>query len=154
MRRNTRILGAALLAAAIPSGANTLVVRSRGFSDTAGVAVVQVFGKGASITKGPAKARVPGAIVGNSSVVRIDDLPAGKWAVMVFHDKNRNGTLDHGWNRMPQEDMGFTNGFVPTLFSGMPTWEKLGVELPGPVDTLDLVVRSFSLTHSNSGDEK
>lgn len=155
MRESTAsAIAFALLVAVSSSTAGTLVVRTQGYSDSLGGSVVQVFGQGASIAHGPVQSRVTAPIAGGKSLARIENLPAGKWAVMVFHDRNGNGTLDHGWNRLPQEAMGFSNGFVPTLLAGKPTWEKIAVDLAGPSDTLDLRIRPFTLTDPCRGDEK
>lgn len=149
MRRiatTTTLAGVFVVSAQV--GANTLVVCADGFQDSAGVAVLQIYGKVKSIPHDSPRVRQTTRIHGGRSNFRIDSLPSGKWGVMVYHDRNANGVLDHGWNRLPQESMGYSNGFVPGLLSGMPTWEKLAVEFSGPIDTLGIEVKPFSLTNS------
>jgi uncharacterized protein (DUF2141 family) len=149
MRESSTAVGlSTILVATLTSHAGVLVVDAHGFSDTTGVAVVRVFAKVESIARDAPLLTKRARIRAGRAEARFDTLPAGKWAVMVFHDRNANGKVDHGWNRLPLEDMGFSNGFVPTLFTGVPTWEKLAVPLIGPMDTLRMVVKPFSLTNS------
>lgn len=42
--------------------------------------------------------------------VTIDDLPPGRYAVMVYVDRNANGKLDRGMFGRPSEPYGFSNG--------------------------------------------
>ena len=55
-------------------------------------------------------------------------LPAGPYAVVVVHDVNANGEIDHTLLRLPAEPLGFSRGFRLGLLSGMPTFEKLSFE--------------------------
>ncbi len=58
-------------------------------------------------------------------------LASGSYALVVFHDENDNGTIDHNVFRMPKEQLGFSNGFRPGLFAGLPSFEKLEFRLAG-----------------------
>lgn len=40
-----------------------------------------------------------------------EDLPAGRYAVLAFHDQNANGTLDRNFLGIPREPLGFSNGY-------------------------------------------
>jgi uncharacterized protein (DUF2141 family) len=126
----------------------SLVVIATGFQDSSGLAVFQVFGKVKSIIKDAPTLRQTAEIQKSRSKFIIEDFPSGKWAIMVFQDRNENGTLDHGWNRLPLEAMGYSNGFVPGLISGMPSYEKLAVDVSGANDTLNIQVKPFSLINS------
>ena len=48
-----------------------------------------------------------------SSVTVSIELPAGRYAVSVFQDINRNKRLDQGWFKIPTEPVGFGNNFRP-----------------------------------------
>ena len=45
-----------------------------------------------------------------SHTLSIDELPAGRYAVAVYVDKNANGKLDRGMFGIPSEPYGFSNG--------------------------------------------
>ena len=42
-------------------------------------------------------------------------VPAGDYAVSVFHDENNNGKFDMNWMGMPLEGYGFSNNVKPIL---------------------------------------
>lgn len=42
--------------------------------------------------------------------LNIEDLPAGKYALGIFHDANANGKLDTNWLGIPKEKVGFSKG--------------------------------------------
>ena len=60
------------------------------------------------------------AEVGSTRVV-LEDLPAGEYALAVFHDENGNDALDKNWLGLPKEDYGFsmarTKTFGPPSFA-------------------------------------
>lgn len=114
--------GAAL--AADPSG--TLSIQVRGFTHERGHAIANLFREGDDVLK-PDKAyqRVQAEIHDGKATINFPDLAYGKYAVSVFHDENGNGTLDHNVLRFPAEPLGFSNQFRLSLFSGMPSFEKL-----------------------------
>jgi len=115
-----------------------LVVRVDGIRDTAGRMVLHVHDSGASIAKGKPKiVRVADAAKPMTEFV-LPDLPAGRWALVVFQDFDRNGAVTHGWNRIPKEPMAFSNGFRPGLSTGIPKFQKLAIEVKGDVDTIRL----------------
>ncbi|WP_163718569.1 DUF2141 domain-containing protein [Mangrovibacterium lignilyticum] len=45
----------------------------------------------------------------------IDDLPKGKYAMIIFHDKNSNKDLDRSFLGIPKEGYGFSNNIRPHL---------------------------------------
>jgi len=47
-------------------------------------------------------------IKNGSSVITFNDLPAGKYAVNILHDENKNGKIDKGFV-LPIEGIGFSN---------------------------------------------
>ncbi len=56
------------------------------------------------------------------------DLPAGTYAIKVFHDENNNGELDTNFIGIPKEGVGFSNN--PSL-TGMPSFQKVSFQLNG-----------------------
>jgi len=101
----------------------TLTIEAMGFENANGVAVVQLFREHDEIPEQPFR-KATGAIVTNESIVTLSNIPYGEYAVILFHDENANGTLDHKFG-FPNEPMGFSNEWSLSLFSGMPTFKKL-----------------------------
>jgi uncharacterized protein (DUF2141 family) len=59
-------------------------------------------------------------VKGKTSVI-IKDLPAGTYAVAIFHDEKKNGKLDKNFLGIPKEGYGFSN-IAKGL--GAPSFEK------------------------------
>ena len=59
--------------------------------------------------------------------VRFDGLKAGRYGVMVLHDKDGNRRFDVGPLGIPKDDYGFSNN--PVVFS-RPGFERIAFELP------------------------
>lgn len=72
-------------------------------------------------------ARTKVKIVGNIATVKIDSLPAGKYAVRYYHDINSNGKLDTGSFGIPEEGYGSSND--ARGFMGPPDFEDMIFEL-------------------------
>ncbi|MDE0530464.1 MAG: DUF2141 domain-containing protein [Albidovulum sp.] len=66
------------------------------------------------------------AIQGRQSVAFLD-LPAGTYAVSVFHDENGNGDLDTNLLGMPTEGYGFANDATGQM--GPPEFEAASVQV-------------------------
>jgi len=56
-------------------------------------------------------------------------LPAGKYAIAVYQDINKNGVLDRNWLGVPTEPYGFSNN--PSTLFGPPSFQKAAFELTG-----------------------
>jgi outer membrane protein len=52
---------------------------------------------------------------------RIEEVPAGEYAVVVYHDENGNKRLDKNFIGIPRESLGFSNGYRP---KGPPMYER------------------------------
>jgi len=50
-----------------------------------------------------------------SVVLNIPDLPAGEYALAVFHDENDNGKLDTNWLGIPREKVAFSRAKMKTF---------------------------------------
>jgi uncharacterized protein (DUF2141 family) len=68
-------------------------------------------------------------------------LRPGSYAVVIHHDENGNGELDHNIVGLPAERLGFSGGFALSLTSGFPSFAKLRIELPAAGTTVRIVVR-------------
>jgi uncharacterized protein (DUF2141 family) len=63
-----------------------------------------------------------GEIVNESSSITFKNIPAGKYAVNILHDENKNGKIEKGLI-MPKEGIGFSN-FQSIGFSNRPSFSK------------------------------
>ena len=102
----------------------TLVIHAVGFSHDRGQAIASLFYHGEDIFK-PPRARVAAVVQHGQALLRFPNVVPGDYAVMVFHDENGNGDLDHNFLRLPAEPLGYSNRFELTLFSGLPSFDKL-----------------------------
>jgi uncharacterized protein (DUF2141 family) len=79
-------------------------------------------------------------ISNNYSEVEFDNLPAGDYAIAVFHDENSNKELDTNFLGIPKEGVGCSNnpkgGFDP------PKFEDARFKFSGSVQTISVNVRS------------
>lgn len=101
----------------------TLSINLSGFSDNLGQAIVFLYRKDDKIPSVPFL-QISGPIKNHESVILIKEIPFGDYAIIVSHDKNSNGIIDHKWG-FPAEPLGYSNNWEFTLFSGMPNFEKL-----------------------------
>lgn len=60
--------------------------------------------------------------------VEFDEVPAGQYAVMAYHDENGNGELDLRFGMMPIEGYGLSNN--PKVM-GPPSFKDSQFEVPG-----------------------
>ena len=78
----------------------------------------------------PYKAKVIDVTGGDSWQAVFEDLPAGDYAVAVYHDKNGNGKLDKNLVGIPVEDYGFSNDTRGTRMSA-PSFEDTKMAVSG-----------------------
>ncbi len=67
-----------------------------------------------------------GAISNKNSTITFT-LPAGTYAISVFHDENNNEKLDTNGIGIPKEDYGFSNN--PNSMFGPPSFKKASFKL-------------------------
>lgn len=60
-------------------------------------------------------------IKNNKAILRFDDIPAGSYAISVFHDEDENGELTTNFLGIPKESYGASNN-APSRF-GPPKWK-------------------------------
>jgi uncharacterized protein (DUF2141 family) len=120
-----------------PTG--TLTFNISGFSDNTGQVLVQLFRKEDKVPKNPLKV-VKAVISNQAAVVQIENFSFGEYAAIVVHDKNSNEIIDHRWG-MPNEPLGYTNNWQLTLFSGMPTFEKLKFTFNKSANKYEIVIK-------------
>ena len=101
----------------------TLTIKATHFESAKGAAVVQLFREHDDIPEKPFM-KSTGTVVNHESTLVLSNVPYGEYAIILFHDENGNGILDHKFG-FPNESMGFSNEWKLSLFSGMPTFQKL-----------------------------
>jgi uncharacterized protein (DUF2141 family) len=101
----------------------TLTVNVTGFESNVGQALLQIFRESDDMPIVPFMT-VKVNIANNEATFSVKNLTYGDYAVIVVHDQNSNGEIDHSWG-IPCEPLGFSNDWKLSLLSGMPTFEKL-----------------------------
>lgn len=104
--------------------ASNLVIHASGFTHQRGQAIANLFYEGDDLFKA-SRSRVATTIQNDMAVLIFPHVMPGHYAVLVFHDENGNGDLDHNALRFPAEPLGYSNNFDLTLFSGLPSFKKL-----------------------------
>lgn len=127
---------AAALAAPVQAADLDVSIReARSQSGQFQVALVDATGYAGSAAPVAARLLAPAGAVTN---VRFDGVPAGRYALMVIHDENGNGTLDTNLVGMPVEGYGFSNN--PRVMR-KPTFDEAAFDVGTDVRALDIAIR-------------
>lgn len=143
---NAKILLASMLATlalnSAASGAehNELLVHASGFKHAGGHAVAKLFQPGDDVL-GRGRWQQVAPIQDGRANFQFTDRPAGAYALVVFHDENDNGEIDHNFLHLPSEALGFSNGFVPGLVTGLPSFDKLRFEHADATQYMEITVK-------------
>ncbi len=116
----------------------TLTFNISGFKSNSGQVMVQLFRKTDKVPTAPFKV-LKANIVNKTAVVKINNLSYGDYSSIVVHDENSNGVIDHSWG-IPAEPLGYTNNWELSLFSGMPTFDKLKFTFSSASNSFNIVV--------------
>jgi len=117
----------------------TLTIDAANFKSDKGVAVVRLFREEDDVPKKPFL-KASHKIVNGKSRIVFQNLAYGEYAAILFQDENSNGILDHRFG-FPNEPMGFSNDWKLSLFSGMPTFQKLRFEFSENKSTYFIAIR-------------
>ncbi len=119
------------------SGLLTAVVKN--FSHDRGQVVAHLFAEGSDVMKvETALKRVTTKIEDGQASFIFPDLKYGKYAISVFHDEDGNDDLKHSFFGFPTEPLGFSGGFKMSLFSGLPSFEKLQFSFSSGTDKIEI----------------
>ena len=134
------LLAAGLAAAgAAPIDSSRLTVRVTGLRSDQGRVAIAIFdSSGAFESRANPLRSALLPVQGSSCEWVVEDLPAGEYAVMLYHDTNDNGKLDKKSFGMPKEPYGFSNNARAPL--GPPPFEAARFELADDV-TLEIEAR-------------
>lgn len=125
--RRTTLAALAVLsgAAALSASAATVEVHVSGVSAGKGKVSVAVCDREHYLKDCTYHATAPAQAGDN--VVKVANVPAGTWAVLVFQDKNENGKLDQTLFGIPLEDYGFSRDARGHF--GAPSFEDAAIEV-------------------------
>lgn len=120
------LLGTVLgLAIAAPAQASPLIVELDGVRNAGGRLYVSVQRREQFMQEAAAAGSIVDAPTAGSHRFSYD-LPAGEYAVSVWHDDNNNGRFDKDENFMPLDGWAMTNG---SALRGEPTFEQVRIVL-------------------------
>jgi len=107
----------------------SLKVKVSGVKTTEGKIHILLFNQAIGFPANPAKAYKKVTVKATSGEVTttIGMLPAGKYSIVAFHDKNGNDAFDKSWFGSPEEDYGFSN--IPGEFCGTPSFQQTSFEV-------------------------
>ena len=121
-------------------GTITLTIEIHGLESDQGSVVVALFDSAESFERRTdAIASQTVAPQGGYATWNVADLPAGTYAVAVYHDLDDNGELDRTTLGPPAEPYGFSNDARSTF--GPPGFDRAAIELPPGRHTLRIRVR-------------
>ena len=124
--RRYLLLGAML---ALPAEAAELVIKVEILRSAGGNVRVGVFDSSATWLEGEkALARAVTKAAQPATVVTIDGLKPGTYAVALYHDENGNAKHDRNFLGVPVEGFGFTRN--PTVVLSPPSFAECSVEVP------------------------
>ncbi len=66
-------------------------------------------------------------IIGDSCIIKIENIKPGKYAFKYFHDENKNKEIDTNWIGIPNEGYGFSNNAEGTF--GPPSFDEMVFEI-------------------------
>lgn len=117
------LLAAAALGPAQPPAGHDLTVSVADVRTKDGVVVVALFAKADGFPAEVGMAAVMAKVSPERPTHTFANLPAGKYAVVVFHDRNQDGKLDRTAFGLPKEPIGLSNHPA----AGRPDFEKAKV---------------------------
>lgn len=126
--------------AVVKPGEGVLEITANGFKDSRGQAIARLYRAGESVLGEPSR-QVRAEIHDGVAILSFRELPFGTCAVVVVHDVNDNGRIDHSFLKLPSEPIGFSNGFALGLFSGMPSFERLAFAFSAEARAIDVTVK-------------
>jgi uncharacterized protein (DUF2141 family) len=111
-----------------PIAAASLRVKLSGVESSDGTLRYLLFAGKAGFPDDPGKSVRWGSVPGKTREFVLPDLPPGKYALTLLHDKNDNGKLDTKLG-LPLEGFGFSEN--PKIFFGPPSFHDSRFRLDG-----------------------
>lgn len=123
------IAALSLLAAASSVAAADLTVTIEGTRSTEGSVMLALYNSAEAFPSSEQRMQaqmIPASQPGSLSAV-FRGVPAGRYALAVFHDTNGNGKLDRNLFGLPTEPYGFSNNAMGV--ASAPSFDKAAVEV-------------------------
>ncbi len=113
----------------------------KGAKSNNGLIRVLIFNKEDGFPEEPKKAfRALSLPISNfSSKVTLENLPAGNYAISVFHDEDSDGQMKKNNFGFPLNSYGFSNN--PTLYFGPPSFSKSAVQVKNSLVKVEINLR-------------
>jgi uncharacterized protein (DUF2141 family) len=128
---------APILTASLASAAD-LTIQIDDVKSSEGLLMVAVYNSVDTFLKTPFTGVRTQATKDGKSVV-VKDLPAGEYALVVYHDVNQNGKMDRNAMGIPTEDYAFSNNAMGKM--GPPTFEAAKFQVPEAGTTAKVSLR-------------
>ncbi|MFK7812711.1 MAG: DUF2141 domain-containing protein [Maribacter sp.] len=107
---------------------NTLTIIVEDVTSSDGYIALGVYtDQDSFLEEGKAKTGVFAQAEEGHTRIEITDLPDGKYAISLFHDKNGNKKLDTNFIGIPKEPLGFSIGKLKTF--GPPSFDECSFEM-------------------------
>lgn len=149
MRALVRWIAAAGVGLAFPTPAPadtaahsaSVIVTFTGFRDDSGHLLAEIFNRADGFPTNPdrALARVQADIVGGVAHVAFDNLPAGDYAVVGFHDENGDYVLQKNWLGIPTEGIAVSND--ASHLTGPPHFDEARFVVPEGGRSLTMAIK-------------
>ena len=119
---------------------NAIRVHIAGLNSDRGQVVCALFGAADDFPKriDRAFARVAAQIMSKRATCEFPGVPAGVYAVSVFHDENLNGRLDTNWLGIPREGVGASNNPKPRM--GPPKFAAAELQYSGASMDVEIIM--------------
>lgn len=132
---HTALLVLSLAAGAARAG--DLTIRVEEVKTVQGKIMAALYDSADGFLKRTVKAAAAPAAMGATTIV-MEDVPAGEYAIALFHDANGNGAMDRNAMGLPVEDFAFSNNAMGNM--GPPAFAdtKFAVPHAGAAITVSL----------------
>ena len=131
---------------AVAAGSNAqgkIIVTITNLENNKGVCETCLFTNASSFAgKGPAFKCAELKIQNKKAVAIFEAVPAGVYAIAVFHDENNNNKMDKNFLGIPKEGYGASKNKLP--FASAPTFKENQFEVP-PGNTIDINIKLRNL---------
>lgn len=120
-----------------------LLIHADGFRNNRGKAGVAIFRSAQGWPEDVSKAvlHLPFPIDNGRSEISFENIPAGHYAVVLFHDENVNGKLDRNFLGIPTEGFGFANN--PKIRFGPPSFAAASFDVHCPATEIAIHLVHF-----------
>lgn len=120
----------------MPHQSSSLHLQIHHAASDQGLIRILIFSKATGFPDQPDKALKSFSIApkNKGAILDISDLPAGKYAIAVIHDEDKNGKLNTNAVGYPTEKFGFSNN--PKILFSAPSFEKAAFDLKSTSQTL------------------